>query len=157
MANKSMEGQKAPDFRAKDQDGKTWSLGDFRGKDLVLYFYPKDDTPGCTKQACGFRDSIHHFTKTGAAVVGVSPDTVESHKRFAEKHGLVFTLLADPDHKIAEAYDVWQEKNMYGKRFFGVTRSTFVIDPDGVIRKVYGRVRVEGHPEELLEVLDSAP
>lgn len=153
MANKDMEGKKAPAFKLKDQDGQTWQLKDFAGAPLVLYFYPKDDTPGCTKEACAFRDQFPDFEGVDAQIVGVSPDTVESHAKFAAKYELPFTLLADPDHKVAEKYDVWQEKNMYGKRFFGVTRATFLIDGDGVIQKVWGKVKVDGHAEQVLEAL----
>lgn len=153
MANKELEGTKAPNFKATDQDGKTWTLKDFAGSNLVLYFYPKDDTPGCTTEACAFRDNLPKFEGVNAKIVGVSPDDVASHIKFAEKYELPFTLLADPDHKICEDYDVWKEKNMYGKRFFGVVRSTFVIDGKGIIRKVWGKVKVDGHDQEVLEAV----
>ncbi|MBW3583118.1 MAG: thioredoxin-dependent thiol peroxidase [Euryarchaeota archaeon] len=144
-------GEKAPDFQSSDQDGKTWTLQDFQGESLVLYFYPKDDTPGCTREACGFRDLQAEFEELGARIVGVSPDDTDRHARFAEKHELPFTLLSDPDHETAEAYGVWKEKNMYGRKFWGIERTTFIIGPDGTIVKVYPRVKVNGHVEKVFE------
>jgi peroxiredoxin Q/BCP len=143
-------GDKAPDFKAATDDGTTVSLKDFRGKKIILYFYPKDDTPGCTQEACDFRDSIARFKKKDAVVLGVSPDSVASHQKFKTKFELPFPLLADEDHKIAEAYGVWAEKSMYGRKFMGIVRSTFLIDEKGKIAEVYGKVKVNGHVGELL-------
>jgi peroxiredoxin Q/BCP len=147
------EGQPAPAFALADQDGKSHRLADFRGKTLVLYFYPKDDTPGCTKEACAFRDARTAYAKAGAHVVGISPDSSQSHKKFADKYELPFVLLADPDRTACEAYGVWKEKNMYGKKSMGVERTTFVIDGLGTIRKVFPRVKVDGHSERVLETI----
>ena len=144
-------GDKAPDFSAPDQNGKNVSLSDFSGKTLVLYFYPKDDTPGCTKEACGFRDDLAAFTDKNTVIIGVSPDDSKSHKKFVDKYSLPFTLLADPDKKICEAYDVWKEKSMYGRKSMGVVRSTFVIGPDGKITKAFSNVKVDGHVAKVLE------
>jgi peroxiredoxin Q/BCP len=143
-------GDKAPDFKAATDDGTTVSLKDFRGKKIILYFYPKDDTPGCTQEACDFRDSIARFKKKDAVVLGVSPDSVASHQKFKTKFELPFPLLADEDHKIAEAYGVWAEKSMYGRKFMGIVRSTFLIDEKGKIAEVHGKVKVNGHVGELL-------
>jgi peroxiredoxin Q/BCP len=147
------EGQPAPDFTLHDQDDRPQSLGAFRGSPVVLYFYPKDDTPGCTKEACAFRDARVDYEKAGAKVVGISPDTPASHRKFADKYELPFTLLADPDHKVCELYGVWKEKNLYGKKSLGVERTTFVIGPDGAIRKVFPRVKVDGHSDKVLEAI----
>jgi len=144
-------GDKAPDFSAPDQNGKNVSLSDFSGKTIVLYFYPKDDTPGCTKEACGFRDDLAAFTDKNTVIIGVSPDDSKSHKKFVDKYSLPFTLLADPDKKICEAYDVWKEKSMYGRKSMGVVRSTFVIGPDGKITKAFSNVKVDGHVAKVLE------
>ncbi len=150
------EGQEAPDFALATDAGDPVRLSDFRGRAVVLYFYPKDDTSGCTAEACGFRDVCDEFEERGAVVLGVSPDDEESHARFKSKYGLPFTLLADPDHVAAEAYGVWVERNRYGRQSMGVKRSTFVIGPDGrVVRAMYG-VKPEGHPEEVLEALPPA-
>jgi thioredoxin-dependent peroxiredoxin len=146
-------GDHAPDFSLSDHDGRTVSLSDFRGRNVVLYFYPKDDTSGCTTQACGIRDNIAAFDATGAVVLGVSPDSVRSHVKFREKYELNFPLLADPDHEVAEAYGVWQEKSMYGRTYMGVARTTFVIDGDGVISAVLPKVRPATHAGEVLEIL----
>jgi peroxiredoxin Q/BCP len=143
-------GAKAPVFSAPDQTGQPVSLGDFKGKTVVLYFYPKDDTPGCTTEACSFRDEFAAFKKKGAVVLGVSPDDAESHATFAWKFSLPFTLLADVDRKIAQAYGVWVEKSMYGKKYMGVERSTFVIDGDGRLKAVYRKVKPAEHVAELL-------
>lgn len=148
------EGDVAPDFELKSDDGKTYSLSQFKGKkEVILYFYPKDDTPGCTKEACSFRDSLAQFDKKNAKVLGVSNDDLESHSKFRAKYGLTFPLLADVDHEISKAYGVYQLKNLYGKKFMGITRSTFVIDKAGRIKKIYRRVQVDGHAEELLGVV----
>jgi peroxiredoxin Q/BCP len=143
-------GSKAPAFSAPDQTGKTVSLADFKGKTVVLYFYPKDDTPGCTTEACSFRDEHAALRKKGAVIIGVSPDNPKSHLKFIEKFTLPFTLLADTDHKIAEAYAVWVEKSMYGKKYMGVERSTFIIGPDGKLKAVYRKVKPDGHIAEVL-------
>jgi peroxiredoxin Q/BCP len=150
------EGSKAPDLKLSASNGKTVSLSDFKGKErVILYFYPKDDTPGCTVEACGFRDSIKKIEKSGAVVLGISPDGVDSHNKFIEKFKLPFILLSDPDKKACDAYGVWVEKSMYGKTYMGVARTTFVIGKDGRIEKVYEKVKPEGHPEEILEFLNA--
>ena len=146
-------GTKAPAFTLPDQDGKMVSLKDFKGQKVVLYFYPKDNTPGCTKQACNFGELLPQFREKGAAVVGVSKDSVASHKKFQEKFGLPFTLLSDPELKVIQAYGVWQEKNMYGKKTMGVVRSTYLIDEKGVIVKAFGKVKAAENPQQMLEVL----
>lgn len=143
-------GDKAPDFKALTDAGDTVNLKDFRGKKVILYFYPKDNTPGCTQEACDFRDSMARFRKKDTVVLGVSPDGVASHQKFKTKFKLPFPLLVDEDHKIAEAYGVWAEKSMYGRKFMGIVRSTFVIDEKGRIAEVYGKVKVKGHVDELL-------
>jgi thioredoxin-dependent peroxiredoxin len=149
------EGDLAPDFRLRSDTGEAVSLSDFRGRVVILYFYPKDDTPGCTKQACGFRDAYGEFEERGAVVLGVSPDTVSSHARFKSKHGLPFTHLADPDHEVAERYGVWIEKTAYGKTSMGIKRSTFVIDEDGKVAKAMLGVRPNGHADLVLSALPS--
>ena len=146
-------GTKAPAFTLPDQDGKMVSLKDFKGQKVVLYFYPKDNTPGCTKQACNFGELLPQFREKGAAVIGVSKDSVASHKKFQEKFGLPFTLLSDPELKVIQAYGVWQEKNMYGKKTMGVVRSTYLIDEKGVIVKAFGKVKAAENPQQMLEVL----
>ena len=143
-------GDKAPAFRLKDDTGATRSLKDFAGRALVLYFYPKDDTPGCTQESCDFRDNLNRLTSSGAAVVGLSADSVESHVKFKKKHGLNFPLLSDPEHEALSAYGVWQEKSLYGRKFMGIVRSTFVIDGKGVIRAAFPKVSVTGHVDEVL-------
>jgi len=147
------EGQAAPAFSLQSDSGEEVSLEALRGKPIVLYFYPKDDTPGCTKQARGIRDAWGEFEKRGAVVLGVSPDSEGSHAKFRDKHGLPFTLLADEDHSVAEAYGVWVEKNMLGKKYMGVERSTFVIDADGNLAKVMRRVKPDTHADEVLAAL----
>lgn len=148
------EGKKAPAFTLKDAAGEKVSLGDFAGKNLVLYFYPKDDTPGCTKEACGFRDAWKALQKLGVAVVGVSPDTAASHEKFAKKYKLPFPLLSDPDKKAMTAYGAWGEKMMYGKKTTGVIRSTVWIGPDGKVKKHWQRVaKAEAHPEQVLAAI----
>jgi len=145
------EGDRAPEFRAASSQGGEVGLADFRGrKKVVLYFYPKDDTPGCTKEACGFRDVRADFDAADTVVLGVSKDSVASHGRFQQKYGLTFPLLADPERAIIEAYGVWAEKTMYGKPTMGVVRSTFLIDRDGVVRRVWRGVKVDGHVDEVL-------
>jgi thioredoxin-dependent peroxiredoxin len=146
-------GTQAPDFSLEDDRGNTVSLSALRGKPVVLYFYPKDDTPGCTKEACAFRDRRGEIAERGAIVLGVSPDDVASHGKFRDKYDLNFPLLADVGHGLAESYGAWREKNMYGKKSMGVQRSTFLIDGAGVVRKVWKKVSVEGHDEEVLKAL----
>jgi len=147
------EGKPAPDFELATDTGERVKLSDFRGKPVVLYFYPKDDTPGCTVEACGFRDSFSEFEQRGAVVLGVSPDDEASHVKFKEKYSLPFTLLADPEHEVAEQYGVWGEKKYAGKTYEGVFRSTFVIDADGNVAKVMHNVKPDGHPDEVLAAL----
>jgi peroxiredoxin Q/BCP len=147
------EGKKAPDIILKDQDGNIVSLNDFKGQKVVLYFYPKDDTTGCTKEACSFRDEFPKFEKLDALVIGVSPDSVESHKKFAQKYNLPFTLLSDEGKEAVEAYDVWKQKSMYGRNYMGVERTTYIIDEKGNIEKVFPKVKVENHIEEVLKAL----
>jgi thioredoxin-dependent peroxiredoxin len=144
---------KAPSFSLKSTDGTTVKLSDFKGKPVVLYFYPKDDTPGCTREACAFRDRIEEIKKIGAVVLGVSPDDVASHKKFSEKFSLNFPLLADADHALAEKYGVWREKNMYGKVSMGIQRSTFLIDATGAVAKVWKKVSVDGHDQQVIDAL----
>jgi len=146
-------GRKAPDFTLPSSHGGRVKLKDLRGKPVVLYFYPKDDTPGCTKEACAFQDNSARIKKTGAIVLGVSPDDVASHERFAAKYKLKFPLLADIDKKIATRYGAWGEKVLYGKKTIGMIRSTFIIDAEGTVRKVFKRVRVDGHADKVLEAL----
>jgi thioredoxin-dependent peroxiredoxin len=147
------EGQDAPDFTLPDQDGNRVTLSDLRGEPLVLYFFPKADTPGCTAQACGVRDHRSDYESSGARVVGVSPDTVTAQRKFAEKYGLDFTLLADENHQVADLYGVWGEKKMYGKTYMGVQRATFLIDPEGKVAKVFPKVSPKTHDEVVLEAL----
>jgi len=147
------EGKPAPDFELTSDTGETVRLSGLRGKPVVLYFYPKDDTPGCTTQACGLRDAYGELESEGAIVLGVSPDSEKSHVKFKEKYDLPFTLLADTDHAVAEQYGVWGEKSMYGRKYFGIKRSTFVIDQNGVIARVFANVKPKGHAAEVLEAL----
>jgi thioredoxin-dependent peroxiredoxin len=147
------EGREAPDFELTSDSGESVRLSQFRGQPVVLYFYPKDDTPGCTAQACGIRDSYDDFTERGAVVLGVSPDDESSHVKFKQKYGLPFTLLADPTHEVAEQYGVWAEKRFAGKTYWGVERSTFLIDEDGRIAKVMRRVKPDTHVEKVLAEL----
>jgi thioredoxin-dependent peroxiredoxin len=146
-------GSKAPDFELSDQDGNKVSLKSKRGKNIILYFYPKDDTPGCTKEACNFRDELPDFQNLNAEVLGISADTVDSHKKFAQKYRLNFPLLSDSDKKVVNEYGVWREKNMYGKKIMGIERTTFIIDREGVIRKIFRKVKVDNHNQEVMEAL----
>ncbi len=143
-------GTRAPGFSLPDQNGDMHTLEEYRGKKVVLYFYPKDNTPGCTKQACNFGKLYPQFTEKGAMVIGVSRDSVASHKKFEEKYGLPFTLLSDPELSCIQAYDVWQEKVNYGKKSMGVVRTTYLIDENGVIEKAFGKVKAEENPEQML-------
>lgn len=146
-------GMKAPDFTLPDQDGNQVTLSSFKGKKVILYFYPRDNTPGCTKQACGFAGLYPHFLEKGAVVLGVSKDSVASHKKFQEKYDLSFTLISDTELEAIKAYDVWQEKNMYGKKTMGVVRTTYLIDENGVIEKVFGKVKAADNPQQMLDEL----
>jgi len=146
-------GDKAPTFKLKNQDGKTISLSDLKGKPVVLYFYPKDDTSGCTKEACNFRDEFPKFGKMKAEIIGISADSVESHKKFAEKYKLPFNLLSDEQKEVIEKYGVWQEKSMYGRKYMGIVRTTFIIDSSGKISKIFPKVKVDQHNEEVMEAL----
>ncbi len=143
-------GTKAPDFTLPDQNGNMHSLSEYRGKKVILYFYPKDNTAGCTKQACGFAERYPQFTEKGAVVLGVSKDSVASHKKFEEKYGLPFTILSDPELVAIQAYDVWQEKKNYGKTYMGVVRTTYLIDENGKIVKVFEKVKAADNPEQML-------
>jgi len=143
-------GTQAPDFTLPDQNGNMHSLSEYRGKKVILYFYPKDNTPGCTKQACGFAERFPQFTEKGAVVLGISKDSVASHKKFEEKYGLPFTLLADPELVAIQAYDVWQEKKNYGKTYMGVVRTTYLIDENGKIVKAFDKVKAADNPEQML-------
>jgi thioredoxin-dependent peroxiredoxin len=156
MTDQSLEGRPAPEFSLPADDGRTVALSDLRGKPVVLYFYPKDDTPGCTTQACGIRDAWSEFERVGAVVLGVSPDDERSHTRFREKYELPFPLLADTDHAVAEAYGVWQQKTFAGRTYMGVVRSTFVIDPDGTVAKELRNVKADTHAGEVLALLDGS-
>ena len=147
------EGKPAPDFDLTSDSGEHVKLSDFRGKPVVLYFYPKDDTPGCTAQACGIRDVYDDFGNRGAVVLGISPDDEASHVKFKEKYSLPFTLLADPAHEVAEEYGVWKERNRYGKKSMGIERSTFVIDADGKVAKAMRRVKPDTHAADVLAAL----
>ncbi|MCA9105166.1 MAG: thioredoxin-dependent thiol peroxidase [Planctomycetales bacterium] len=153
MADWIEEGSKAPAFTATADDGSKVKLSGLKGSPVVLYFYPKDDTPGCTKEACAFRDRQSEIKKLGAVVLGVSPDDVASHVKFRDKYELNFPLLADPEHKLAETYGAWREKNMYGKKSMGVQRSTYLIDADGKVAKVWKRVQVDGHDQQVIDAI----
>ncbi len=146
-------GDTAPDFALVSDGGDEVRLSDFRGKKVVLYFYPKDDTPGCTTEACEFRDRLPELEEKGAVVLGVSPDSPESHRKFRAKYDLPFPLLADPDHRVAEAYGAWGEKKSYGRTYEGILRTTFVIDEDGKIERVFRNVKAKGHGDQVLGVL----
>jgi peroxiredoxin Q/BCP len=147
------QGTLAPDFTLPADGGGTVTLSDYRGKKVVLYFYPKDDTPGCTTEACSFRDDYSQILAAGAVVLGVSPDPVKSHDKFKLKFSLPFALLSDPEHRVAELYGAWGEKKMYGKSYMGILRTTFVIDEEGKILRVFPKVKPEGHSQEVLAVL----
>lgn len=147
------EGTMAPDFRLPADGGGEVALSDYRGKKVVLYFYPKDNTSGCTQEACDFRDDYSQITAAGAVVLGISPDSVRSHDGFKLKHNLPFYLLSDPDHRVAEMYGVWGEKKMYGKTYTGIIRTTFIVDEEGRIAKVFPKVRVKGHSQEVVAAL----
>lgn len=146
-------GTKAPEFTLPDQNGRMHSLEEYRGRKVILYFYPKDNTPGCTAQACGFAQLYPQITEKGAAVLGVSRDSVASHKKFEQNYGLPFTLLSDPELSVIRAYGVWQEKNMYGKKTMGVVRTTYLIDEEGVIVRAVGKVKAKENPEQMLQML----
>lgn len=147
-------GTKAPDFTLQDQDGKDVSLSDLKGKKVILYFYPKDNTSGCTKQACAFKELYPDFMEKDAIVLGVSKDSVASHKKFQEKYELPFELLSDPEHKVIEQYDVWKEKSMYGKKYMGIVRSTYLIDEEGKIEKALEKVKPQQNPEQMLKLVE---
>jgi thioredoxin-dependent peroxiredoxin len=147
------EGKKAPDFTAPIDGGKKIKLSDLRGKPVVLYFYPKDDTSGCTAEACGFRDSLPDFGKLKAQVIGVSKDSVEKHDKFKKKYGLNFPLVSDADGKICDKYGTWIEKSMYGRKYMGIERATFLIDKAGTVARIWHKVKVPGHVDEVLKVL----
>ena len=146
-------GDKAPDFSAPVTDGTIVSLKDYKGKKLVLYFYPKDDTSGCTKESCSFRDNLARVRKKGAEILGVSADSVKSHQKFTEKFDLSFPLLSDESKDVVKAYGVWQEKSMYGRKYMGIVRTTFIIDERGKIARIFEKVNVEGHTDEVLDAL----
>lgn len=147
------EGQKAPNFKLKNQNGEVISLDSFKGKNVVLYFYPKDNTSGCTKEACNFRDEFPKFSKLDAVILGVSPDSAESHKKFAAKYKLQFDLLSDEKKDVLGKYGVWQEKSLYGKNYMGVVRTTYIINKKGIIKKIFPKVKVDDHNKEVMEAL----
>jgi peroxiredoxin Q/BCP len=147
-------GNKAPGFNLPYGTGKSLDLKDFKGKKIVLYFYPKDDTPGCTKEACSFESNLKEIKKKGAVVIGVSADSSDSHSKFTQKYGLSFPLISDEKRKIVKAYGVWKQKSMYGKKYFGIERTTFIIDEKGIIRHIFQKVKVDGHIQEVLAALE---
>lgn len=149
------EGDTAPDFAVNDQDGKKVKLSDYKGKNIALYFYPRDMTPGCTKEACSFRNRYEDLQKNNIIVFGVSADDEKKHQKFIEKHELPFPLLADTENKVSELYGVWVEKNMYGKKYMGIKRTTFLIDQDGKILKIFKKVKVSEHADEVLEAFNA--
>ena len=153
MSTKIVEGGEAPAFTLENAKGEPVSLANFKGKNVVVYFYPKDDTPGCTREACSFRDEHSALVKAGAAVLGVSPDSTVSHQKFAGKFKLPFPLLADTDHAVSEKYGAWGEKSLYGRKFMGITRSTFLIGKDGKVARVWPKVKVDGHVDEVRKAL----
>jgi thioredoxin-dependent peroxiredoxin len=146
-------GHKAPDFSLLSGSGKTLSLKDFAGKKIILYFYPKDNTSGCTKEACSFENNLKAIKKKGAIVIGVSADSIHSHMKFAEKYGLSFPLLSDEKKDVVKSYGVWKEKSMYGRKYFGIERTTVVIDEQGIVQTIFSKVKVDGHTEEVLSIL----
>lgn len=152
--NLPQAGTKAPDFRGTNQNGKEISLNDFIGKKLILYFYPKDDTPGCTAEACNLNDNYESWIAKGFEVVGISPDSTASHTKFSKKYGLKFNLIADTEKKILQDYGVWAEKSMYGKKYFGVIRTTFIIDEQGIIKEVFTKVNTKDHTNQIMETLN---
>jgi len=154
MADELQIGDKAPDFSLPDQNGQMVSLKSLKGKRVVLYFYPKDDTPGCTKEACGFRDSLSAIEKANTVVLGVSMDDAESHQKFIKKYSLPFTLLCDEDGRVSKAYGVYKKKNMYGKTYWGIERSTFIIDETGNLKAIFRKVKVDGHVGEVQAALE---
>lgn len=147
------EAKKAPSFSLPDQNSKKVSLADLKGKNIVLYFYPKDDTSGCTKEACQFRDAFPKFKGVNAVIIGISPDSIESHKKFEQKYDLPFTLLSDEKKSVLEKYEVWKEKSMYGRKYMGVERTTFIIDKNGKIRNIFNKVKVPDHDKLVLQAL----
>ncbi len=147
-------GDKAPDFTLNDKDGNKVSLKNFKGKNVVLYFYPKDNTSGCTKEACDFRDNFPAFSKLKAEIIGISADSEKSHVSFAEKYNLNFRLLSDPEKEVIQKYDVWKEKSMYGKKYMGIERTTYLIDEKGIIKKIFNKVKVDGHIAEILNEME---
>ena len=149
----ALEGKKAPDFSLEGSDGVWHTLKQYAGKTVVIYFYPKDNTSGCTQEACDFRDNLPAFKKKGAVVIGVSADSASSHQKFAEKHDLVFTLLSDEDKSVLTAYGVWKEKSMYGRKYMGIERTTILIDEKGTITQIFPKVKVSGHVDEVLSKL----
>lgn len=154
MAKELKEGDKAPEISTATDTGEPFRLSSLRGQRVVLYFYPRADTPGCTKEACAFRDDRQKFTKENTVIVGISPDTSQAQAKFKEKFDLPFTLLADTDHKAAEAYGVWKEKSMYGKKYMGIERTTFLIDENGIVKRIFAKVKVEGHAGEVLAAIE---
>jgi peroxiredoxin Q/BCP len=147
-------GCKAPDFNLPSSDGKNISLKDLRGKKIVLFFYPKDDTPGCTKEACSFRDTLSAMQNKGAVVIGISADSLKMHEKFIRKYSLPFPLLSDETKSVLKTYGVWKKKSMFGVKFLGIVRTTFIIDENGIIQKIFPKVKVEGHTEEVLKILE---
>src|SRR5271167_2675121 len=156
MPTELKEGDQAPDIQLDDDQGKPFHLADLKGQNVVLYFYPKADTPGCTRESCEFRDHTKKFTKAGTVIVGVSPDKSAAQSKFKDKFDLPFTLLADVDHKVAESFGAWVEKSMYGRKYMGIERSTFLIGQDGKIKKIFRKVKPDGHAEQVFEALESA-
>jgi thioredoxin-dependent peroxiredoxin len=151
--NEELEGKPAPKFELESDDGKKYSLADFKGQKVILYFYPADDTPGCTKEACSFRDNLSSLNKAGVQVLGVSTDDLKSHSKFRAKYSLNFPLLSDPDAKVSKAYGVYKQKNNYGRTYMGIERSTFIIDKDGKVKKAMRRVHVDGHVDDVRKYL----
>ena len=156
MSDWPEEGDKAPAFTLATDGGEKWKLSDWKGQWVVVYFYPKDDTPGCTKEACAFRDQKQSLKRAGVQLVGISPDDQASHEKFRDKYQLNFPLLVDKGHKVAEKFGAWREKNMYGKKSMGIVRSTFLIDSEGKFAKIWRRVRVDGHDQEVLSAIMAA-